>query len=288
MDFINNLPIDQIGLTVGMVIIVLLFAVVTIIKGILKMILTLFSLGVAGAAFLFGYLQSPPYIDQFVPEAGSWMPLVAGGICALIALVLIQLLLGLFSGKKKSAKPESGEAGSSKGRRNPLAPLFGFVTGVIVLYLVLTALRYGVSRAELDYLRQVAEQGIEEAGPRPLPAQVNQWLDDSPIASFHDRINPFFDSARLNLAKLMILADNTQLFAKARRNEENEEAMQVPEVKSICLLSNTQRELIREGKYNELFSDPRFLRIAKRPSIERELLGVDLGVLFEKEKTEDE
>ena len=92
--FLDKIPLDQTAVTVAMIAIVLLFALISVVKGILKTILTLISLTLAAAAFAFGFIQSPPYVEKFIPEAAGWMPLVIGGVCALVALVLIQLFLG--------------------------------------------------------------------------------------------------------------------------------------------------------------------------------------------------
>ena len=159
MDFLDKIPLDQTALTIAMVAIVLFFAIISIVKGIIKTIISLISLSIAAAAFLFGFIQSPPYIEQFIPEAVGWMPLIAGGVCALLAMVIIQIFLGVFSGKsKKKKKPEAesksdSEGSKSKSSRNPLAPIFGLFIGVLALYGAITALRYYGTNAELEHLQ---------------------------------------------------------------------------------------------------------------------------------------
>lgn len=287
MDFLNNLPdlsgllpeslpTDQVGLTIGMVVIVLLFLGVSILKGIFKTILTLISLSIAGAAFVFGFMYSPPIIQQVVPEATSWMPFLVGGICALIALILVQVTLGVFSLKKKKPAP----AGAKPKGRNPLAPLFGLLVGVAVLFALLTGIRYVGTQAELDHLRTFVSKGAEEAGQRPLLAQVCEWLDASPVGELHERFDPFFDRAQHKLTQLLIISNDRKVLARVLANETNKEVISTPEIKSICLTGKEQLELSKEGKFKKLFSDSRFSKIATRPSLRRQLLKIDLGILF--------
>ncbi|GHC58262.1 hypothetical protein [Roseibacillus persicicus] len=293
MDFLDKIPLDQTALTIAMVAIVLAFALVSIIKGIIKTIVMLISLTIAAAAFLFGFLQSPPYIEQFIPEAAGWMPLLAGGLCALMALVLIQLFLGVISGKskpKKKQKPASDSGGESKGgktSRNPLAPIFGLFLGVVALYGAMTALRYFGTAAELEHLQTYVNEGAEKAGETPLIVQAKQWLDDSPIATWQEKIDLLNTSdyrARLNLAKLIIISGDKADLAKALQTEENKEVFKIPEINAVTLTGDDLRKLCKDYDFQALFEDERFQRLTKKPSTRRELLKVKLSEFLGEEK----
>jgi uncharacterized membrane protein required for colicin V production len=285
MDFLDQIPLDQTALTLAMVAIVVLFALVAIIKGIIKTIITLVSLALAAAAFLFGYLGSPPYVKQFIPEAAGWMPLVAGAVCALLALVIIQLILGIFSGKTKLTGGDSeGKSGRKKG---PLAPLFGLLVGLVVLYGAITALRYFGTEAELSYLQTYVEKGAEEAGKIPLIVKAKRWLDDSPIATFHEKIDllntPEYRS-RLNLSKLLIVSGDRSDLATALQDKENQEVFSVPEINDLANTAGDLRDFFAKGEFEKVYNDPRFERLITRPSSQRELLKFDLESFFPEEE----
>lgn len=292
MDFLDKIPLDQTAVTVAMVAIVLLFALVSILKGILKTILTLISLSAAAAAFVLGMMKSPPMVEKVIPEAVSWMPLVIGGVCALLALVLIQLVLGIFSGKTKLELPSVGSEDSEdepeRKSRNPLAPLFGLFVGGLALYGAITALRYFGTAAELDYLQTYVAKGSQEAGQMPLIVTAKQWLDDSPIATWHERIdllNTVDYRARLNLAKLIIISGDRAELARALAEEANREVLKVPEINSLALTGNDLRDLCKECNFQGLYQDPRFQRLTTQTETRSELLKVDLKSFFKKEET---
>ncbi|MEM9079639.1 MAG: hypothetical protein AAGC74_02990 [Verrucomicrobiota bacterium] len=285
----SNLPIDTVGVTAALGIIVFAFVAISIVKGIIKTIISVFTLAVSLVAFYFGFNLSPPYIEQFIPEAVSWMPLVAGSICALFAVALLQAFFGLLSGKKKKKKAEPISENSKKKKgSNPLAPLFGLTVGIMVLFTLLTGIRHFGTLSELDHLQTFTTEGPEKAGPIPPLARLKQLLDSSPIAAFHERIDPFYDRAKENLAKLIILAQNRQLLAQVLTDEGNREALNTPEIKSISLAGEQQRELCKACKFPELFNESNFHLIATKPSTRRELLKVDLSVLFPKDDPETE
>ena len=257
---------------------------ISIIKGIIKTILTLISLSIAAAAFLFGFMQSPPYIEQFVPEAVGWMPLVAGGVCALLAMVIIQIFLGVFSGKKKkSISPgpsDSEESSSDKTRRNPLAPIFGLLLGSSrPLRSRLRACATFGTNAELQHLQTYVTEGAEIAGDTPLIVQAKQWLDDSPIATWQEKIDPLNTAdyrSRLNLAKLIIISGDKADLAEALKEASNQEVLQVPEINSVTLTGDDLRAFCKDYDFQSLFKDERFQRLTSRPSTKRELLKVKL------------
>ena len=291
MDFLDKIPLDQTAVTIAMVAIVLLFAVISIIKGIIKTIITLISLSIAAAAFLFGFLKSPPYIENVIPEAVGWMPLVAGAVFAILAMVIIQIFLGVFSGKSKKKKgPSPASSGDSddsapKTKRNPLAPIVGLFVGVLALYGAITALRYFGTDAELKHLQTYVSEGAEKAGDIPLIVQAKQWLDDSPIATWQEKID-FLNTAdyrsRLNLAKLIIISGDKADLAEALKEESNQEVLKVPEINSVTLTGDDLRALCKDNNFKALFKDERFQRLTSRPSTKRELLKVKLEEFFGK------
>lgn len=285
MEFLDSIPLDQTALTVAMVGIVLLFAVISIIKGIIKTILTLISFAFATAAFLFGFLQSPPYIENFIPEAAGWMPLVAGVVCALLTMVVIQIFLGVFSGKsrkKKSVKaPSSSGSGDAptKKRGNPLSGVFGLLMGIFALYGVITALRYYGTNAELAHLQTYVTEGSEKAGKTPLIAQAKQWLDNNPIAPYTERIDFLNTSdyrSRLNLAKLIIISNDQTNLAVASKAEDVKTALKVPEINSVTVTGDDLRNLCKDTKFSDLFNNEKFQRLTSRPSTRRALEKLNL------------
>lgn len=285
MEFLDSIPLDQTALTVAMVGIVLLFAVISIIKGIIKTILTLISFTFATAAFLFGFLQSPPYIENFIPEAAGWMPLVAGVVCALLTMVVIQIFLGIFSGKSKKKKsvkaPNSSGSGDAptKKRGNPLSGVFGLLMGIFALYGVITALRYYGTNAELAHLQAYVTEGSEKAGKTPLIAQAKQWLDNNPIAPYTERIDFLNTSdyrSRLNLAKLIIISNDQTDLAVASKAEDVKTALKVPEINSVTVTGDDLRNLCKDTKFSDLFNNEKFQRLTSRPSTRRALEKLNL------------
>lgn len=289
MDFLDKIPLDQTALTIAMVAVVLLFMIVGILKGIVKTILTLISLSLAAVAFGFGLLKSPPYIENFIPEAAGWMPLVAGAVCGLLTLAIIHIIGGIFSGKTKlpGTGDDSEETGSK--RRSPLALIVGLVIGLLVLDGAITGLRYFGTQAELAHLQKYVQEGQEAAGELPLIAKGKQWLDRSPIATFQERID-FLNSpdyrSRLNLTKLLIISGDRADLATALQDPQNQEVLKVPEIQALATTADDLRELIAKGEFTKVYQDPRFQRLTTRPSTKRELLKVNLEKFFPTESAE--
>ncbi len=293
MEFLDKLPLDQTALTIAMVAIVLVFALISIVKGIIKTIVSLISFSLSGATFLFGFLKSPPHIENFIPEATSWMPLVVGGVGALLAMVLIQLFLGILSGKSRRKKKKTSSSDSfsenthkERPRRNFFAPFFGLAAGTMVLYGVITAIRYFGTTAELEHLQTYVSEGSENAGELPLLAQAKQWLDDSPIATWHEKVDFLNTSdyrSRLNLAKLIIISGDKAELAKALQDGVNKEVLTVPEINAITLTGDDLRSLCEDCDFNSLFQNERFQRLSSRPSTSRALKKFRLDQFFTRE-----
>ncbi|MBK1832709.1 CvpA family protein [Roseibacillus ishigakijimensis] len=278
MDFLDQLPFDQTALTIGMVAVVVLFMVISIIKGILRTLFSLLGLAVAVVAFFFGYQQSPPHIEKLVPEAVGWMPLVAGGVCAVLAMMVFQFVLGIFSGK--------GGDGEERKSGGLLSALFGLVIGALALYGGLSALRYYGGEAELQHLQTYVSKGAEKAENLPFVIKLKQWVDDSPIASWQERFD-FFNTAeqraRSNLAKLFMVSGDRQDLAKTLREEDNRDILEIPEVTALTVAADDLRRLCEEGDFQKFFADERVQNLLDRPDLREKLLKLDLEEFFARE-----
>lgn len=281
--FFDNLPFDQTALTLGMTGLTLFFSLISFVKGVLRTIFTVVKLILATAAFVFGYLQSPPFVEKFIPEASSWLPIVIGIVCALLILVLIQTFLGLLSGKgkaKSSSSNEGSSSSSSKNKRNFFSPIFGLLVGLAVLYGALTGIRYLGSQSELNFLQdQVSGEGKENAS-LPLLAQLNHWLEDSPIATWQERIDllnkPEY-RARLQLAKLVVLGGDEDKLSEALQDSGTKLALENQEVRDLVENNSTLREYCEKGDFQALLENRDFERLVSKPSIQRALKKATLA-----------
>ncbi len=140
-------------------------------------------------------------------------------------------------------------------------------------------MRYFGTTAELEHLQTYVTEGAEQAGELPIIVQAKQWLDASPIATWQEKIellNTTDYRSRLNLAKLIIISGDKADLAEALKQEENREVLKVPEINAVTLTANDLRDLCKDCKFEDLYQDPRFIRLSGRPSTKRELLKVNL------------
>ena len=301
--FLDSLPLGQTLLIVGLVAVMIISLVVSIVKGIIRTFFTLIGIAAALVAFGFGLTYSPPLIRNVIPEAIDWMPYMAGTICALVVLVVIQLILGIFLGGS-SDEPEAddpigpmspmGPDGKKKKKKrfNPLAPIIGLLLGVAAIYGAITGIRYFGTEAELKHFQTYISEGAEKAGEIPLLARAKLLLDESPVAAWHEKFDflntPNYRS-RLNLARLIIVSSNREELTKAWKLDGVKEALSIPEVKAVAISGDDLRDLCADQNFKALFENEQFNRLTSRPSTQRSLLKLKLeDIIPKKKKDEDE
>lgn len=182
--------------------VIVALAVIGFLKGLVRTVLALVCLGIAGYAALWGHEHASDLTSPWMENPGAWVPKVIGVLTGLAVFFICRYLLKFLVNPFNESR-----TGKKIGFGLPAAAL-SLCAGFAIIWLGFTGIRYGGSLAELRHTRHlVLNQGDEDSAdyPTPLLVRAKHALDASSAGQWQLRTDPFDDPVRLKLCKLLIL-----------------------------------------------------------------------------------
>lgn len=218
---------------------VLALAVIGFIKGLVRTVLSIVCLGVAGYAALWGNDHASDLTSRWIETPGTWIPKIIATLTGLAVFVICRYLLLFLVDPFNQSK-----TGKKIGFGLPAAAL-SLCAGLTILWLGFTGIRYGGTLAELKHTRcQVLCIRDDHSTFHTTPMLLNaKLIIDASSAGQWQRKSDFLDTPiKLKLCKLLILYHDNS----TRENMLRDERM------NTILNSSSFLELAYNGKIQEL------------------------------------
>lgn len=218
---------------------VLALAVIGFIKGLIRTVLSIVCLGVAGYAALWGNDHASDLTSRWIETPGTWIPKIIATLTGLAVFVICRYLLLFLVDPFNQSK-----TGKKIGFGLPAAAL-SLCAGLTILWLGFTGIRYGGTLAELKHTRcQVLSIRDDQSTFHTTPMLLNaKLIIDASSAGQWQRKSDFLDTPiKLKLCKLLILYHDNS----TRENMLRDERM------NTILNSSSFLELAYNGKIQEL------------------------------------
>ncbi|MCH7227278.1 hypothetical protein [Haloferula sp. A504] len=256
--------IPQISLGTAALIIFGAIASLAMLRGLLRILWGTLVLCLAGLAAFLSWKYAPAISREVLGHevsALSWvLPLAAFVLSAVLLRLLAQ---GLFAPLRKPNKEVA-----EKNRRSPIRWAF-----TLLLSLIPTALLWFGGATILRHAGSVAEiRTFVESGDMPdhtaFLAELKKSIDVAVPAEWFSRLDPLADEARLNLAKLISVADYPPPKAIP--------VLEETQIRELILADPDLRQLAKDGRYSEILRDPRLDRLLENDNLRQILSNADL------------
>jgi len=256
-----NIP--DIGATGIIVTVILAFAVIGFLKGLIRTVLAVVCLGLAGYAAFWGHEHATDLTGSWVSGSGEWMPKIIAVVTGIIVFVLCRAMLNFLVDPFNRSK-----AGKHIGFGLPAAFL-SICAGLGILWLACAGIRYGGSLAELRLTRhQILDASPSRADTyaAPLMVQAKHALDASSIGKWHRSTDPFYIPGRLTLCKVLVMYHHPQTRRDLLNNPVTNTLLNHPEFLKLAYRNDIQ-DLTSSGHLRELFTAPAVKKTLTRPEL---------------------
>jgi len=271
-------------------IIIIIFIVIGLIRGFVRMTFGLIALsaGIYAALWGFGIVNPPP---QFVPadpigilieNPDPWMSAAVGIILGLATFFVARALFGILL----------TPAGSKDGKTRKIAPLggmLGFVMGAAFVWFCLVGVRYIGTLSELgwvreaiqdkDWLNATTNEDREAKRPsQPIFSKLKRGLDTSTAGQFHEERLDFLNNrSEANLSKLTILVDNEQAATRAYLTKDVRKAALQTQISTLLVKQSAKlKAFYEEGQYSALLRSDSIKKACATKEAEEQLEGLDI------------
>ncbi len=262
-------------------IIIIIFIVIGLIKGFVRMTFGLIALSAGILASLWGFKNGAYLAATLIENPDPWMSAAVGIILGLAIFFVARALFGILL----------SPAGSKNGKARKIAPLggmLGFVMGAAFVWYCLAGVRYNGTLSELAWVREAIQdkewlnattnENREANRPsQPIFSKLKRGLDTSTAGQFHEKIDRLNSRSQANLSKLTILVDNEQAATRAYLTKDVRKAALQTQINTLLVKQSAKlKAFYEEGQYSALLHSDSIKEACATKEAEEQLEGLDI------------
>jgi len=274
----------DLGAAGAVAVVLLFFSVIGFFKGFFRFLLAILCLTAACYAGYWTHENALDLAGSVAQKAPHWMSLFLGittGVISYFACrYLCQFLIDPFN---------SSKAGRRFGFGMPAA-LISLCVGITAIWLILAAIRFGGSSAELkqfqqsvysDHSQSSQASQVEEL-KTPLLIKARTMLDESKLGSWHLLIDPFYSPEKMALCKTLILYHHDPSRILMLKIHDLQDLLNHPsfaqlahrEQIKVCASSQKAGQLFASPLVRQALTDLEFQQIVKKSDQLKEFIGL--------------
>ncbi len=234
---------------------ILALAIVGFLKGLIRTVMALLCLGIAGYAGLWGYEHSHDFTDSWSAIPSIWAPkivaLITGTVVFIICRYVLRFLVDPFN---------QSEAGKKIGFGLPAAAL-SLCAGLALIWLGFTGVRYATALSELHDTRRVLRLDDSKSAQdtSALLHKIHTVLDSTSIGKWQRATDPFYASGKLALSKLLVMYYDEPTRLKLLADPKFNELLNSPTFIQLISSEDIKKYAI-SGKPREIYNSPELLK----------------------------
>lgn len=231
--------------------IVLALAIVGFLKGLMRTVMALVCLGVAGYAALWGKEHAHDFTASWSAIPSIWAPKIVALVTGLIVFIICRYLLNFLVDPFNDS-----QTGKKIGFGLPAAAL-SLCAGLLIIWLGFTGIRYAASLSELhDTRRSILMENSETARQTSaILLKAQHALDESDLGQWQRKTDPFYASGKLALSKLLVMYFHEPTRIELLKNPSVSQLLNHPSFIKLAY-SKDIKKYAESGKPRELFNAP--------------------------------
>lgn len=240
--------------------IVVIFAILGFVKGMVKLVFALFSIGLAILAAYWAYQNGHEISANLVEKPEPWMSNLVALISGIGVFSICRSLFGFLT----SGFNSTGAA--KKVGFGPPAGFMGLLVGAVLAYAAVVGVRYLGSLAEVQYLDERLANPKSEHSP-PLFAQLKAKIDQSKPGQWLAKYDIVNDPEETEFVKFLVAKQEK---SSVRINEESGQLLK------LISFDPELTQLAKEKNYAAILSHPKVAEALKKPSVREALKKLKL------------
>ncbi|MCS5538377.1 MAG: CvpA family protein [Roseibacillus sp.] len=262
-------------------IIIIIFIVIGLIKGFVRMTFGLIALSAGILASFWGFRHGASIAGTLIENPDPWMSAAVGVILGLAIFFVARALFGIL------LSPVGSKGGKAR-KIAPLGGILGLVMGAALVWFCLAGVRYNGTLSELDWVREAIqdkewlsattnEDREAKRPPQPIFSKLKRGLDTSTVGQFHAEHDFLNDRSQANLSKLTILVDNEQAATRAYLTKDVRKAARQTQIDTLLVKQSAKlKAFYEEGQYSQLLHSDFIKEACETKEAEEQLEGLDI------------
>jgi len=269
-ELLSSISLEQIpSISLGTAALLIFGAIASlaVLRGLLRILWGTLIVCAAGLAAFYCWQHAGEWNRAVTEQELPWLRIALPTVAFILTLIGLRVLGRFIVKPLGEPNPETAE----RNRRSPLrwafTLLFSLIPTVILWFAGATLLRHFGSVAEIQtYVNEVAQQ--PDPSKLGFLVKLKENVEQAFPNDWFAAVDPLADEARINLAKLISVADAPPPKAIP--------VLEVPAIQDLILSDDSLRQLARDGRYAEILRDPRLDRALENDDLRQVMEGLEL------------
>jgi len=267
---------SDIGVTGIIALIVLAFAVIGFIKGLIRTVSSMICLTASGYSSLWVNENASDLSGSLIHSSDPWLPKIIAGIVGIVILFVGRYIL------KFIANPFDKDDKEKKSFAFGLpSALICLSIGLVILWAASSTIRYTGSLSEIRQTRSLLLS--DESKDRILAAEpwllkAKHFLDSSLVGKWQRKTDPFHSPGKLTLCQILIMYSDTETRVKMLTVPEIHQVLNNPTFIKLAF-DEDMKNTIQTGQPKQLFKNQKVLRALEEEEFKNSLAALSESLL---------
>jgi uncharacterized membrane protein required for colicin V production len=267
----EGLDIPNIATGGALAVIIVLFGLIGLFKGVARMFFGLIALSAGAVAAYWGFKYGGSIASYLISKPGAWMSGATGIIIGLAVLFTARALFGVL------IKPTKVQDGKKK-NHPMLGGAFGLLCGIVFCWFALSSIRYVGTLVELEWIAKcLSEEGKINKEPKPALTSLRDLVDSTTVGAMHRQNDPLNNPAGAQLAKLRVVTESPYAIAQVSVNNGVRGAFRQADIREFLQSSPDLTAFVADAQFSHLIEAPSIKKLSANPDAQEVLVDLDVA-----------
>jgi|GEM_PF-592589 len=266
----EGLDIPCIATGGAIVLIILIFAVIGFMKGMIRMFFGLLAFTAGALIAYWGFQRGGTIAGYVISGADPWM---SGAVGVILGLAVIFTARAIFGMVVKPTKVQEGK----KQNMPAMGAVLGLILGLLLSWFSLSSIRYVGTLTDLQWVQNcLAEEGKITKVDKPALVKLRDLVDGTIPGQFHKEYDPLNHPVRAEIAKLRILTEHPYAITQVSVNNGVRRAFRQTDIRNFLENSQGLTAFIKESNFSHLLEADSVRNLSELPAAREALIGVNI------------
>ena len=273
------MDLSGIGATGIIALVLLAFAAIGFIKGLIRTVSSMICLALSGYAALWANQNTHELSGSLISETNTWLPKVAAAVAGLTVFFIGRYILKFIANPfEKSEKNKEKEKGFNFGLPSALICL---LISLAIFWIGSNIINHSGNLSEIRQTQSLILSGKDKEtvlAAEPLLLKAKHFISSSLLGKLQRKTDPFHTPGNLSLCQLLIMNTDTDTRVEMLKHSEIHDVLNNPLFINLAF-DEELKDVIQSGDSKEILKHPKVLQAIENETLKNSITALPESLL---------
>ena len=273
------MDLSGIGATGIIALVLLAFAAIGFIKGLIRTVSSMICLALSGYAALWANQNTHELSGSLISETNTWLPKVAAAVAGLTVFFIGRYILKFIANPfEKSEKNKEKEKGFNFGLPSALICL---LISLAIFWIGSNIINHSGNLSEIRQTQSLILSGKDKEtvlAAEPLLLKAKHFISSSLLGKLQRKTDPFHTPGNLSLCQLLIMNTDTDTRVEMLKHSEIHDVLNNPLFINLAF-DEELKDVIQSGDSKEILKHPKVLQAIEDETLKNSITALPESLL---------